>query len=406
MIDMDLDGLRQVGDDLERLRAHDARQLVDAEVLPLLAAASRVVEEAEALRRSLAGEVARRELHLCRETSAPVLVAEVCEVERADAARWVREAHLLDCFPLLAASAVALGAGKVRQLLRAAASPTTAAFTASVAELVEVAKVLSCDELRTFITAWRRLADQDGRDPFTERRASAKAVGDGVALDAWLPGLAGAAAKAALDLRAKQLLQDDQGMPEDQRRTPTQARADALIEACQLLASHPAPGRDVTPEVLLCVGVDDLEQGTGHATTSDRQVVVPIGEAQAACCDSLLRRCVLNGDGEVLDLGRSQRLFSGAQRKAIKARDARCRFGRCTNAVTVQVHHLAEWDADHGPTDLANGALLCAAHHRLLHTRRWKLRWAAGGVLEAVHEESGTVLCSPPPPRPGRLFAA
>lgn len=73
-----------------------------------------------------------------------------------------------------------------------------------------------------------------------------------------------------------------------------------------------------------------------------------------------------------LHLGRTRRLASPAQWLAIIARDRTCRDPRgCSRGPRwCQLHHLAEWDADHGPTDLDNLALLCWEHHADLHRRR------------------------------------
>jgi hypothetical protein len=80
---------------------------------------------------------------------------------------------------------------------------------------------------------------------------------------------------------------------------------------------------------------------------------------------------VLGGASEILDLGRSQRLFSPAQRKALRLRDRRCRAEGCTvPAAWCEAHHLRSW-ASGGSTDLAAGILFCSHHHHRAHDSRY-----------------------------------
>ncbi|PWN00827.1 HNH endonuclease, partial [Nocardioides silvaticus] len=68
-----------------------------------------------------------------------------------------------------------------------------------------------------------------------------------------------------------------------------------------------------------------------------------------------------------LDLGRTRRLFSPAQRKAMRWRDQHCRAEGCTiPAGWCEAHHLDPW-ANGGNTDLDRGVLLCSWHHHRAH---------------------------------------
>jgi hypothetical protein len=76
-----------------------------------------------------------------------------------------------------------------------------------------------------------------------------------------------------------------------------------------------------------------------------------------------LRVALLSPDGAVLHLGRSQRLVSPAQKRALIARDAGCVIPGCTvTADACQAHHVTAW-TDGGPTNLDNLSLLCLGHH-------------------------------------------
>ncbi|MGO4340292.1 HNH endonuclease signature motif containing protein [Pedococcus sp. 2YAF34] len=51
-----------------------------------------------------------------------------------------------------------------------------------------------------------------------------------------------------------------------------------------------------------------------------------------------------------------------------------CTFPGCTRpAGWTDAHHLVHW-ADGGPTSIDNAALLCRAHHSIVHTHRYSAR--------------------------------
>ena len=58
--------------------------------------------------------------------------------------------------------------------------------------------------------------------------------------------------------------------------------------------------------------------------------------------------------------------ISPAIRRALRTRDAGCRFPGCTHQRYVDAHHIEHW-ADGGETKLSNLVTLCRLHHRLVH---------------------------------------
>ena len=112
--------------------------------------------------------------------------------------------------------------------------------------------------------------------------------------------------------------------------------------------------------------IGDLEQAglleTGHTISP--------GTARRLACEARIRPAVLGGTSEVLDLGRSRRLHSTAQRIAIGIRDRHCTEPGCDWPPSMcHVHHDHAW-ARGGRTDLDNGRLLCPRHHARLHRRQ------------------------------------
>jgi hypothetical protein len=87
-----------------------------------------------------------------------------------------------------------------------------------------------------------------------------------------------------------------------------------------------------------------------------------------ACTAAILPR-VLDGTSQVLDQGRTKRLFTTAQRHTLADRDLGCTYPGCDRPPSwTEAHHLDHWERDNGPTTLNNAALLCAKHHHHIHT--------------------------------------
>jgi hypothetical protein len=85
-----------------------------------------------------------------------------------------------------------------------------------------------------------------------------------------------------------------------------------------------------------------------------------------------------------LDVGRTTRVVTPAQRSALAVRDGGCVFPDCQRPLAwCEAHHVWHW-LDGGPTDLENLALLCRAHHRAVHEGGWQLTRGPDGRLTAT----------------------
>ncbi len=118
---------------------------------------------------------------------------------------------------------------------------------------------------------------------------------------------------------------------------------------------------------------DTLTTGLGAATlaTGER---ISAGEARRLACRAGLVPAVLGTDSVALDLGRTARLFTHPQRRALVARDRGCTTQGCGLPPGLcHAPHDQPWSTG-GTTDLANGRLLCPRHHRLAHDPRYDLR--------------------------------
>jgi hypothetical protein len=82
-----------------------------------------------------------------------------------------------------------------------------------------------------------------------------------------------------------------------------------------------------------------------------------------------------------LNLGRTTRVISPAQRRALEARDGRiCSLPGCNRTHGLQAHHIEHW-INGGLTDITNLAFFCTYHHRLFHDDGWAVRRQRDGTL-------------------------
>ena len=133
----------------------------------------------------------------------------------------------------------------------------------------------------------------------------------------------------------------------------------------------PAPAPDRTDRTEVLVAIPD---GTGHGFIEGNLAPVSRETIDRLICTSGTVEVTLDADGQPLNLGREERIFSQAQRTALAARDGGCRWGDCDRPpARTEAHHLEEWVRDHGLTDIRMGILLCSPHHRLLHAQGWQI---------------------------------
>jgi hypothetical protein len=163
------------------------------------------------------------------------------------------------------------------------------------------------------------------------------------------------------------------GVVEDPRSIP-QLQADALAD----LARH-ALGceQTLTPlaktTVVVRMDLETLIDGLGHARIDGLDQPISAGSARRMAVDAELIPAVFGGQSLPLDLGRAARLFTRAQRIALGERDGGC--ASCgQNIGYVEAHHIDWWERDTGPTDLANGVMLCSFCHHQVHRDGWGIR--------------------------------
>jgi Domain of unknown function (DUF222) len=155
----------------------------------------------------------------------------------------------------------------------------------------------------------------------------------------------------------------------------------ALMEYVERYPSEGLPGTAGIPTTLtVTLSLESLISGLGAASL-DTGARISAGEARRLACEAGLVPAVLGGAQEVLDLGRKSRLFTTAQRRALHLRDGGCTAEGCGLPPSVcHAHHDDPWSRG-GPTDLAQGRLLCPRHHRLAHDSRYRMTHHPGRTV-------------------------
>jgi hypothetical protein len=161
-------------------------------------------------------------------------------------------------------------------------------------------------------------------------------------------------------------------------RTTAQCRADALLDLAKVaMRSGELPASAGEPtQVHVTTDIADLlrrlQPGDTCRSTINGTPVTP-NTVRMLACDAGIIPVVMRGTSEVLDLGRSTRTWSRAQRKAAKLRDGGCVFPKCQAPIDrCELHHIVHW-SNGGPTDHRNGAHVCTYHHWVVHHTNWAI---------------------------------
>jgi hypothetical protein len=361
---------------IEGLRLETLADLPDARIEEDFAELQRAAELLEVERLRRLAEIDRRATfqrdgHL----SAASWLASTFKVAWGTAREQVRIARALDDMP---ETRRALDEGELSmsavRVLVAARDADRDAFQRSEAQLLEAARIHSMNDLQRVAAYWRQAVEQEHSLDSDEkvrahRRLHASVTFLGmVRVDGNLDPETGetllTALRAVLDAESRSRAQGDD-------RTPAQRRADALGEICRQwldLAERPSVGGE-KPHVTVTVDANALREGGTVRSELDHVGPVQPAVAKRLACDASVRRVVMAGPSEPLDVGRRTPVIPPALRRAVIVRDRHCRFRGCDRPHTwCDAHHVVHW-VDGGPTALPNLVLLCRRHHRLVHQR-------------------------------------
>ncbi len=170
---------------------------------------------------------------------------------------------------------------------------------------------------------------------------------------------------AAIDASRAKLRQAD-----GNRRTPW-----AQLEVDAVIAAIGGTG-DRIPEITVLIDHDTLIDGLHQRSIceTDNGTPLPISTVRRLCCDAEILPIVLGGDSEALDVGRSARTATRAQRRALRAMHRTCAQPDCTVTIDAcRIHHIIPWLQPAGDTDIDNLLPLCETHHHSVHEGGWGL---------------------------------
>ncbi|MGI9622810.1 MAG: HNH endonuclease signature motif containing protein, partial [Acidimicrobiales bacterium] len=257
------------------------------------------------------------------------------------------------------------------------------------------AQQLSFQQFVYFVEHWSNIADPDrgkttADKAVRDRHAYCSQVGDRIHLDALGDVISGTVLKEALAAieqelfeadwaEAKQRLDDPS--PADLARTPKQRRYDALIEMANRSMTASPDGKRPEPLVNIVCDIDTFNQAclellghqpdyklSGVCEMIDGTPITPQQALEQALMGHVAR-VVFDADDQIINAGRSRRLYTKRMKTILAVRDRHCTWPGCDlPPPKCEVDHITEWQHG-GPTNIANSRLRCRYHHRLSGSR-------------------------------------
>jgi len=235
-----------------------------------------------------------------------------------------------------------------------------------------------------------RLDPDRGHDPQAFTRRSFTLTGDAYGMglpSGQLDPATYAALKTALDhysAPTPRQHDEDGAVAFTDTRTPGQRRCDALAEIARRALAAAGGGTETAtragepPRIVIHATTDQATGQAGGGADCEATGPVPAAFVRGLLCDGVLERVLLAPNGAVLNLGRSVRTATAAQRRALHARDRGCIWPGCSiPARWADVHHAPPW-IHGGTTDLDSLALLCGGHHAQIEHGHYDLHMIDG----------------------------
>lgn len=309
------------------------------------------------------------------------LLSQNGHISRREATRTARRAETLGSLPSVSAQ---LSNGRIGTEHADALAATADRMTDEAREtllsmdsdLAQAAASTSPPRFRRLLERLRDQIDADSGLERNERQRRAVTLAKGINHDTgmyWIRAEydpeSGARLFRAIDAETSALAarHDNTDAPKDR------LAAEALVELATSATRVRRPGR---VELLAVVDIATIITGVHADTTAELSngTPIPVDTIRRLACDAHIIPVVLNGEGVALDVGRSRRLATNDQRRALRAMYRSCGVGECDVPFDqCEVHHLDEWQAQHGNTNLDRLIPCCKRHHHLLHEGRWQL---------------------------------
>jgi len=136
-------------------------------------------------------------------------------------------------------------------------------------------------------------------------------------------------------------------------------------------------GDITTPNYLPDAQVTKIKNAARYGWVDGIDEPISARTIQMMACSDGLSKIVFDKNGAVLWHGRRERYFTRAQLRALAVRDGGCVICGAP-ASWCDAHHVLEWKADNGLTDIDNAVLLCPAHHYWLHHSAYQMSMIGG----------------------------
>ena len=408
-------------------------ELADADIADLdvvLAAAKRKRDEADLEIAAVTAVVDSRQLFQEHsQSSIKAYLKQQLNCSGPDALRIKRRARLFNQHPEIADvfgdSRIAVG--QVDVMASAQQHPRAGAQFAEFAGLfLGQAERLEHDDFADAIKHFVVQADQDGSfsdQKFHEDQRTASVRVDDGAVSVHASGgdplrsvemkeifEQAVAAEAHKDFETRRAEHGDDALAHPMPRSGDQRRFDAIYAIFAASVIAPANGKRPIPlvnividpatslEVLAKYGLIDLEVAdvakvdptSRRCATSTGVAVHPDVALQAMFAGSV-RRVMVDAHDVVINMGRTQRLFTGKARQAAQLLAVRCGFRGCDIAAEFcDVDHVTPW-VDGGETDQANSLPLCGPHDRRKHRQQLRGRRDRHGRIHLIRPDGSVI---------------
>ena len=265
----------------------------------------------------------------------------------------------------------------------------TAALTALGADealerkFLEFAECHRARDLRRVCDREVELRDAAGAEERDKRRYRARNLTlslrrDGMTeVTGLLDPMSAAHFKAWLDAQVRAGFQAQRVTPGD-LRTPGQMRVDALAMLAHHAMTCDAPGSGVATTLVARVDFETLKSGVGFGTCDSLEAPIAVGTLRAMAVDAGILPVVMGGASLPLDVGRTRRGATQAQRIALAERDGGCAWCHAPTSY-CDVHHITHWLFG-GKTNMDNLVMLCVSCHHRIHYDQWRIEVKQGEV--------------------------
>jgi Domain of unknown function (DUF222)/HNH endonuclease len=311
-----------------------------------------------------------------------------CALTPRSAREHVRVARRLAELPLIheAFACGELSYAKVRALTRVAEPE-------SEEELLELARHMTASQLERAVRAYRSVTAAQANDLQALAYVGYTWAEDGsLIIRARLAPEDGAlvlrALEAARDRLQERGWEGERSSAEPPRPTP----AEAFVAMADMSLADEKRDRSGGERYQVVVHVDSTH---GKSVLEDGSALSDETARRLACDASVVQ--LVERDGEPLSVGRKTRTIPPSIRRALHARDRRCRFPGCDNRRFLDAHHIRHW-ASGGETKMGNLVLLCGRHHRFVHEAGYSIVVLADGEIEFRDPWGGPVADAPRSP--------